>query len=301
MAADLAQMIDEVLDLLQGASTSEQATTLAATMGSADASFSVTNTRGVATGVSPGILEIDRELLYADTVNSNGTITVPAWGRGYRSTIAANHLAGSRVTSQPTFPRQKIVNAINQTLTRIFPSVYAVNSLETVTTLPQITYILPATAQRVLSAKWLMPDGRGVWENVRRFRMSPGGGTLAGDTGRTVDIADAMIPGQPLQILYSTAPVPMLNDTDDFETVTGLDISVEDVVTTGAAVAMLPAQELSRLQTSSVEQQNRSQLVAPSAALTSTRFLEQRFQTRLAEERKSLQDLHPPRITRSWN
>lgn len=301
MAIVLSKMIDEVRGGLQGwASDEEQSTTLAALMGNLDLSFSVTNVRGVATGISAGIVEIGQELVYADTVGADGTVTVTPWGRGYQSTVAAIHAAGVRVISQPSFPRAKIVDAINQVLERVFPDVFAVKVIELTTTVPVITYLLPADCQNVLGIRWMRPDGRQYWQAATNWRMSPGGGTLFGDTGRSVDIADAMLPGRPLQITYAAKPAQLVNETDDFETVTGLNLGVEDVITLGATVQMLPPEELSRLQQSSVEQQNRAQLVAPSAALTATRALEQRFQQRLAEERRTLQRLYPPRVNRSW-
>lgn len=303
MSINLGRMIDEVKGLLQSwSSDEEQSTTLKTTIGSGDVSLTVTQPRGTATGISPGIVEIETELLYCDTVSADGTVTVVPWGRGYLHTTPAVHLAGARVVSQPTFPRQKVIDAINQTLARVYPRVYAVKAFETVATQPVITYDVPDNCQRVLSAKWLRTGARQYWQDVEMVRQpQAGGGTHAGDTGVTVDIGDRMTPGQPLLITYAAKPGFLVNETDDFETVTGLDISIEDVVTTGAAVAMLAALEMSRLQTSSVEQQNRSALVAPSAALTSSRFLDQRFITRLGEERKALQELYPPRILRRWN
>lgn len=303
MTVSLGRMIDEVKGLLQSwSSDEEQSTTLKTTMGSGDVSFTITQPRGVATGASPGILEIETELLYCDTVSADGTVTVTPWGRGYLHTTPAVHLAGARVVSQPTFPRQKVIDVINQTMARIYPKVYAIKTFETAATQPVITYDVPDNCQRVLSAKWLRPGSRQYWQDVAMVRQpQAGGGTHFGDTGVTVDIGDRMVPGQPLLITYAAKPAPLVNETDDFETVTGLDISIEDVVTTGAAVQLLIALELSRLQTSSIEQQNRSALVAPSAGLTSSRFLDQKFQERLAEERKALQELYPPRIMRRWN
>lgn len=300
MSTTAGQMIDEIRRLLRFGNQ-EQVTTLTQTMGSADASFSVPPARGIATGISAGLVEIDSELLFVEKVGTDGVATVTPWGRGYESTTAAAHFAGARVVSQPAFPRAKVLDTVNDVLGRIYPSVFAVKQVETTTTYPRITYALPSDAERVLSAKWLVPGGDEYWRDVRRMRMSPGLGTQFGDAGRTVDVADAMMPGRPLQILYAARPAPLAAETDVFETVTGLASSIKDVVTIGAAAGALTiSQELSRLQTSSIEQQNRSQLVAPSAALTSSRFLDQRFQERLAEEHRSLLELFPPRITRSW-
>jgi hypothetical protein len=295
------KLIDEVKGGLQSyALDEEQSTTLAAPIGSMDLGFSVTASRGVATGISPGIVEIGSELLYCDVVNEDGTVSVVPWGRGYLSTTPVAHPINSRIVSQPSFPRAKILDAINQTLSRIFPDIFAVKQVELTTTTPIRTYAMPADCQSILYVRWQLPDASQSWTTVRRWRQNPGGGTQFGDTGITVDVADGMIPGRPIQFVYAAQPAPLVNETDDFSAVTGLGASIEDVVTLGAQVQLLPGLELSRLQMSTVEQQNRAQLVAPSAALTSTRFLELRFQTRLAEERKTLLLKYPPRLTMEW-
>jgi hypothetical protein len=295
------KLVDGVKGLLQSWSLDEeQSTTLQADMGSADLGFTVSQVRGVAMGASPGIIEIGSELIFADTIGQNGAGTIPPWGRGYLSTVAANHLAGTRVISQPIFPRAKILDEINQVLQRIFPLVFAVKSYETTTTIPVHTYDLPDDAMWILNAKWQPPNASKSWTGIRRWRVSPGGGTQFGDQGITVDVADGMMPGRPIQFLYAAKPTAFSSEADDFQTITGLNLGLTDVVTLGAAASLTQSQELSRLQMSSVEQQNRAQLVAPSAALTSSRFLEQKFQLRLAEERRSLQRLYPPRVTGGW-
>jgi hypothetical protein len=295
VATTTSKMIAATRGLLQSWSLDEeQSTTLAADMGVDDLSFTVTTARGIATGVSPGIIEVDEELMYCDSVSSTGG-TITAWGRGHLSTVPAVHLAGTRLISQPTFPRAKILDEMNQAMARIFPDVFAVKVFNTTTTLPQITYDLPDDAEWVLAGKWQRPDGRLYWQSLQRMRMSP-----LGSDGVTVDVADRVLPGRPIQFIYAAKPSPLVNQSDDFETTTGLDIGIQDVVTLGAASALTVSQELSRLQMSSVEQQNRAQLVAPSAALTSSRYLGQLFQQRLDEERRSLQRLYPPRVNRSW-
>lgn len=296
-------MIDETIGLLQSWSLdSEQVTGLSASMLSTDLTFTVTAARGIATGVSPGIVEIDQELLYCDSVSNAGAVTVTSWGRGYKSTVPAAHAAGVKVTSQPTFPRYWVMQTLNETLQRIFPTVVAVKQLETTTTYPVSTYSLPAIAQDVLDARWQVPDGTQRWEGIKGWRMSSGGGTLTGDTNVSVDLPRRarIIPGRPIQFIYSTKPQLFVAETDDFVTQTGLNIALRDVVCLGAAAALTTSQELSRLQVSSIEQQNRSALVGPSAALTSSNFLEKRFTDRLAEERKAQQQLYPLRMSRSW-
>lgn len=297
-----AAVIDETLGLLQSWSLdqSQVATLTTTSLGTGDLSFTFDGTT-TATGLSPGLIEIDRELMYVSTITGS-TATVPAWGRGYRSTTAAVHVAGARITSQPTYPRQKVLDCLNQQFERIFPRIYAVLDYETTTTLPVITYDLPDTAQWLLKAKWQVPDGRMYWQDVMRWRISSGLGTQFGDglNGITVDVADSMQPGRPIQFIYAAKPLPLVNDSDDFVTTTGLNGGLVDVVELGAAAQLITMGETSRTQMASMEQQNRAQLVAPSAALTTSRYLDTRFQERLEEERKALQRLYPPRITREW-
>lgn len=299
--ATAGQVIEETQALLQSWSLDQsQSTTLTAPLTAGALTFPYDNTStNIAIGISPGLVEIDRELIYVEAVDGTNA-TIPAWGRGFRATTATSHLSGTRVISQPTFPRQKTLDAINQVLARVFPRLYAVKSFETVTTLPIITYQMPADCQWVLGVKWQQPDGRKYWQACRRWRVSPGGGTQFGDTGITVDVADVMMPGQPIQFLYAAQPGLLANDTDDFTATTGLDAGLVDVIELGTAAQLVTALDTSRLQVSSIEQQDRSGVVAPSAALTTSRYLDTRFQERLEEERKSLQRLYPPRVTREW-
>jgi hypothetical protein len=293
-------MVDEVLDLLESR-TQDQASTLAADMTAGDSSFTVTSARGIALGLSPGVVEIGSELLYVSGV-SNVTATVEPWGRGFDSTVPAAHTAGSRVVSQPTFPRARVLDKINQGVGRVYPELFAVASYETTTTYPVTTYDTPDDLKWVLDVRW-QPDTQSLrWVQVQRWRLDPGGGTQVGDglNGLTIEIGDRIPDGRPLHVLYAKAPTLLASETDVFETVTGLPASCRDVVELAAAAALTPSLELSRLQVSSAEQQNRAGLVAPSAALTSSRVLEASFQQRLREEQQSLRKLYPPRIMRMW-
>lgn len=299
MAFTAGDLIEDVLSEMQGSLDEEQVTQLVGSIGPTDLSFNVSTARGVALGISPGVVEIDQELLYVSTVS--GTTATVAF-RGFKRTTAASHSDGARVTSQPQFSRAKVLDAINQACQRVYPMVFAVRNYESTTTVPVITYDLPDDAVRVVKAAWQLPDGTKRWVSVDRWKMSQGGGTQFGDglNGITVDVADVLPAGRPIQFLYAARPTALAAETDVFTTTTGLPASMRDVIKLGAVVDLLPSQELSRLQQSSVEQQNRSQLVAPSAALTSSRYLEQKFQQRLAEERRALLELYPPRITGSW-
>lgn len=294
-------LVNEVLGLLQGYSAdSDQVTTLQSAIGPTDLTFKVTIVRSGAMGLSPGVVEIDSELFYISAVGSDGTATVEPWGRGYNSSVAASHAAGAKVTSFPTYPRVKVLDAINEAVARVFPSLFVPAVYATTTTYPQITYNLPDTAEWVLGARWLPPNGIGVWKSIRRSRTEQTLGQTP-DLGVTVDIADTVLPGQPIEFTYAKRPTLLAAESDDFVAVTGLPVSTRDLIIWGAAGGDLVAsQELSRLQTSSIEQQNRAGLVGPDSALTSSRYLEAKYQLRLREEIAALRRRYPVRLGRSW-
>ena len=288
------RLVDEVLGELQAFTTdTEQVTSLTSDLDSSSLTFTVSDVRSGLLGISPGVVEIGTELLYVGSVATDGTATVVPWGRGYQSTTAAAHSNGSRVISQPTFPRYWILQKINETIQRVAPEIFTVKTQTTTATTPVFTYnITAADALSILRVEWQPPTGLGYWQSVKRFRFNV--------DSQQIDIADVMTPGSPLRIKYRSTPSPLASEADDFETVTGLPTSMRDVLVIGAATALTTPQELSRLQTASIEQQDRSRLVAPSAALTSSRYLEQTFQARLKEEVQALRQKYPPRVTREW-
>lgn len=295
------RLIDETLGLLQSfTSDIEQSTTLNAPITSTALTFQVISPAGGIAGLSPGIIEMGTELIYCDSVAADGTATIAPWGRGYDNTTAAGHAAGVRVTSQPSFPRFWVLEAINETIQRVFPSVFAVTVNDFTTTYPQITYDLDDGVQWVLDARWRPPSGIGYWQAVKRWRMGTGGTAVSGDPGVSVDVADALMPGCPIEFTCAGVPSPLVTESDDFVLTTGLGVGMRDVIVTGAAAQLTTSQELSRLQVSTIEQQDRARLVAPSAALTSSRFLEQKFQSRLKEETMSLRRRYPLRVTGAW-
>lgn len=296
-----AELIDETLGELQAFTDDTQlVTTLTGDIAATDLTFTVDSVRSGTVGISPGVIEIDSELMYATAVDPDGTVTVAAWGRGYNSTIAATHTANSRVTSQPTYPRSWVLKKLNQTVLRVFPELFAVKVVTLTTTVPSVTYDLPDDARWVLDARWQPPTGTSYWQGLKRWRISNGGTTVAGDPGVSVDVADRVIPGRPIEFTYAATPTELATESDDFAGVTGLPESCRDVIMLGAAAALTSAEENARLQLSSIEQQDRARIVQPSAALTTSRFLDQNFQMRLAEEKASLRRRWPARLSWSW-
>jgi hypothetical protein len=285
---------------------SEQVTTLSSGITNSALTFVVTDTASAVLGVSSGIVEIGEELILVSDVAGDGTCTVPPWGRGYLGTTPASHNTGDLVVSQPTFPRAKVLVALNETISRVFPKLFAERSASFTTSVPSITYDLPDDAVRLLDARWQVSGAAKYWKGIRKMRMNPTGGTTAsgGVTGPfsnvSVDIADGMTPGRPLVITYAAQPGQFTTINDDYLTVTGLPLTSKDVLIFGAASSLTVSSELSRLQIATIEQQDRAKTVAPAAALTSSGFLNKRYAERLNEEATALREKYPPRIMGVW-
>lgn len=249
-----------------------------------------------ATAVSRGILEIDDELIWADTVDTTAlTATLPPYGRGYRSTSATTHASGTRVVSSPLFPRYLVKRAINETIQAVYPDLFGIGET-TFSMNPAIsTYALPAGALNVLQVSWQTIGPSREWMPIRRWRIDKHAATSVFSTGATVSIYDAVVPGRTVKIVYTHQPTVLTNTTDDFVTVTGLPASCEDVIRLGAAYRMVPFFDSPHLSGMSAEADFAANQRTVGGASQLGRYLLQNYQVRLAEETKRLQEIFPSR------
>ena len=79
--------------------------------------------------IGKGTIEINEELIWLDSFDRvSNTATVPPWGRGYLGTSTAAHVAGTKVTITPTFPRYVVKKAINDTISAFGATIFAVKT-----------------------------------------------------------------------------------------------------------------------------------------------------------------------------
>jgi len=186
--------------------------------------------------IGKGIIEIDDEMMWVDSYDRQAnTITLAPFGRGYNGTTAATHAANSKVTVTPTYPRYAVKRAINDTIGAIYPKVYAVSSSAVSFLASRTTYAVPAEAIQILSMAWQSVGPTKEWLPIRQWRWDPIAYASSFPTGRTVSIYDNVLPGRTINIVYAHIPSGMTNNSDDFETITGLPSSMRDVVAYGAA------------------------------------------------------------------
>ena len=287
------QLTDQTLMQLYGYTTlQDQATYLTAGLSATGLTATVDDT----TAISRGIVEIGDEIIWVDTVDTSAsTLTIPPYGRGFRGTTAAAYSSGTRVASSPMFPRKMVKDAINDAIKSVYPELFAVGET-TFTYQPAIsTYALPAGALDVFQVSWQTTGPSKEWLPVRRMRIDKHAATSQFTTGVTLNIYDSITPGRTVKVVFSKEPTALVNDSDVFNTVSGLPASCEDLIKFGAAYRLTPFFDSAHLSGQSAEADYSGQPRNQNNAASLSRFLLQMYQVRLAEEQKGLQSVFPVR------
>jgi len=152
-------MIDEVLINLSGYTFQQDRTTYlssAVTTTTSSSASPLILSLGSTESLGKGIVEIDEELLWVDSYDRvANTATVAPYGRGYLGTTAATHVADSKVTISPTFPRFVIKRAINDTIRAIGASIFAVKQTTFTYNAAVTTYELDnLNIQNIITMHW---------------------------------------------------------------------------------------------------------------------------------------------------
>jgi hypothetical protein len=262
---------------------------LAADMADTDVTFTVTSDTDQS--ISRGLVEIDDELLLVKRFDAGtGIVTLygGVHGRGAEGTVAAAHTGGSLITVDPKFPRARQREAVNDVLTSLYPQLCAFGTVEITNTAVVYEYGMPAEALDVWAVANSTIGPTKVWTQGANFRFNPTADTNAFPTGKSVQLFDAVTPGQTMLVKYTKAPQALVNGSDDFAAVTGLPERCVDLVVWGAAARLLPAYEAARLQQTSVESTERAPLVPPQAATKTAQYFMAMYQQRLEEERERM-------------
>ncbi len=258
------QLVTRVRRELRGFTLDQASmTTLAADMLAADDTFTVDQTD--ITEVSRGLVEIDDELILVKGYDATtGVVTVMGGvnGRGAEDTTAATHTSGALVTASPTFPRQVIKDAINDSIAALYPSLVVFETTDFAYNAVQVEYPMPADVKDVWSVvgQWVGPTK--VSGAMPDWRFNPTAYTTDFPTGKSIQLWTGLTPGQNVRVVYAKGPTALTASGDDFEAVTGYPERVADLVIWDAAKRLLPSVMSARLQQTSVESTERAQLVS---------------------------------------
>ena len=293
----LAEMIDEIRTNLAGYTLRQDRITYLTNSGgisNTDTSITV----GSQSNLAKGIIEIDDELIWIDTFDkSNNTLTVaPGFGRGFQGTTAAPHAQYAQVTLAPTFPRQTIKKAINDTIKSYYPKLWGVASTTFTFNAAQTTYPLPDDAETVLYMSWQTTGSSQEWLPINRWRVDPMANAATFNTNVTVNIYENVQPGRTIQVWYTTEPNTLDASTDDYADVSGLPESTYDVTILGASYKLLSFLDAGRINLSSAEADLNDTKNPYNSGAAASRYIFALYQQRLQEEALKLSDKFPIRL-----
>lgn len=302
----LSNMIDEVLINLSGYTFQQDRathlTSAVTTVTSSSASPLVLNL-GSTDSLGKGTIEIDEELMWIDSYDRvANTATVSPYGRGYLGTTAATHLADSKVTISPTFPRYAIKRAINDTIRSLGANIFAVKSTTFTFNAAVSTYAFAnLNIKNILTITWQDIGPSKEWRIIRRWDLDAVAnpeafGYTSADTVQTVTLGEAPISGRTVKVIYATDPNAFAANTDVYTTVTGLPESTRDVVILGAAYRLLSFLDPARASQVSPQADETDSKRPYGASQSATKQLYALYTQRLNEETKAQQQNYPPRV-----
>ena len=251
--------------------------------------------------IGKGIIEIDDELFWVDDIDRvASTATVAPYGRGFMGTTATTHSAGARVIISPTFPRNVVKRAIQDTIRAIGATIFAVKQTNITYNSVANTYLLDnKNIQNILTMHWKDIGSSQEWIRVKKWEFdSFPDVTTWGANSQTVTITDPRIPaGRSIKIVYATAPETLSTSlTTSFNSQTGLPESCRDVVVLGAAWRLVSYLDPARTGATSPQADETDQKRTFGSATNAARQLYALYNARLTEETSAQQQQYPPRV-----
>lgn len=271
--------------LLGFAMNQESVSSLASAMGASDTTFTADAESVI--NLSRGLVEIDDELILIKKWDqSSGLVTVmgSTGGRGYEGTVAASHAQNALIVSSPAFPKARIKEAINDTILSLYSDLVVFGSTELTKLAPVVEYELPAATEGVwyVTAQTIGPSK--VAQPLPNWRYNPKARTSNFASGKSIQVFDAVTPGQAIKVVYSTTPTALVAGTDDI-TASGYPERYTDLVVYGACKRLIPGLEVARLQLQSIETTERAALVPPQSAAKAASLYASLYAERLEQER----------------
>lgn len=291
----LSDMIDEVRSSLAGYTLRQDRITY---LDSAITSTATAMTIGSSSNLAKGIIEIDDELIWIDNFDQGSSTlnAAPGFGRGYQNTNASPHSQYAQITLSPTFPRNIIKKAINDTINSFYPKLWATASTTFTFNASQVTYALPDDLESILYMSWQTTGSSQEWLPINRWRADQMANVATFNTQNTVNLYENIQPGRTVQVWYTTTPNTLDNGTDDYADVTGLPGSSAEVAILGASYKLLSYLDAGRINLSSAEADLNDTKIPSTAGVSASRYIFALYQQRLNEEALKLQDKYPIRI-----
>lgn len=282
------EMVDEIVSNLEGFTVApHQSTHLTADATANGLTLSVAD----ASQVGAGVIEVGDELMWCTGADASAsTVTVAPYGRGFKGTTAAAHLANSQVRRSPSWPRAMVAREINHALSGVYPMLYGVTAAPTITLSGVIyQFALPDDLERVVDVRYKFTSLDG-WQRAKSWEAEHGAPDDFGGDGM-LSIYDGVPTGSTVQVLYAHRPKKLTSGSADFAT-TGLPDECQDVIVLAVMARMARFMDAARLPDRDSLNQQRS--VGGATDIANDLF--RQYQTRLLEEQQALSTRWPARF-----
>lgn len=291
----VAQIINRTArQLLSG--TVEERNKVAVAVSATATSLSFTYDLGaVRTGA---IVQLDAELMYVwDTNPGTKSATVE---RGFNGTTAAYHAADSVCIVNPKFPRNQILEAINDELSDLSSPMnglfqvktydFTYNASKRQTNLSVSDEIIDLLDVRY---RYISSDYKQV-NQVKLLRDLP---TRDFGSGYGLQI-DSLIPSSSLRVVYKTHFTKVTQETDNLQMIAGFPESAEDILVLGAEIRLIAPREVKRNFTESQGDTRRAEEVPSGAVGNSFTNLVRMRRDRITAEAAKLARRYPTFLNR---
>jgi hypothetical protein len=192
----------------------------------------------------------------------------------------------------PTWPRSQIADAINETITGTYPTLYGIGQYTFTFNASINTYGIDAAAERVLevTADTIGPTEEQI--HVQRFSFNASAPLTKFPTGKTVTLEKGAFPGRGVTVTYAKQP-QAITFGDDFSA-SGLNDTAALAVKYGACSALVAFMDTSRLpvDTAQADEYDPSRF-GPGTAAKVSGTLYQRYLIEVQNERRRLNASHP--------
>ena len=251
-------------------------------------------------GIRSGtVIEIDSEQIYVwATVESTKTLTVE---RAFNGTTASAHVVNSIITANPRFPRNNIIEAINDELSDLsspMNGLFRVKNLDInynpsyrQVNLPAINDVIDLLEVRY---RYIASDYKTV-NSIKLLRDMP-----TKDFGSSMALQiDSVIPASEIRITYKAPFTRVTTETDDLQTISGYPVSAEDILVIGAEIRLVAPREVKRNFTESQGDTRRSEEVGAGAVGGSITNLLRMRRDRITAEAAKLARQYPTFLQRN--
>jgi hypothetical protein len=182
------------------------------------------------------VIEIDQELMMVEDINTvQRTLTVE---RGRLGSTATHHLTGTDIIIKPKYPRINVANAIGDQVVGLYPALYAVRKT-TLTTASTQFVEMPAGTTRILQAKIDNSTSGSTTTVYNDIPLELLTDFTPSSTEAAVQFPSSPTSGKSVYVVYASKFTRPTNETDNLNSVSGLEDFHEQIVMVGAVAQML--------------------------------------------------------------